>query len=60
MEFLVIVYRSSFASIYSIICTKYIVIAYKISYQQPLYFGIPGVLKALVKRMGLYLTIKDL
>ena len=36
--------RLSFASVYSTICTKSAVIAYKNSYKQPLYFGIPGVL----------------
>src|SRR5882762_4858472 len=32
-----------FASVYSTICIKSVVIAYKNSYKQPLYFGIPGV-----------------
>ena len=34
--------RLSFASVYSTICTKSVVIAYINSYKQPLYFGIPG------------------
>ena len=38
-----IVSRLSFASVYSTICTKYIVIAYKICYKGSLDFGIPGV-----------------
>jgi hypothetical protein len=41
---IVAVSRLSFASVYSTICTKPIVIAYKNSYKQPLYFGIPGVI----------------
>jgi len=40
----VIVSRLSFASVYSTICTKYIVIAYKICYKGSLDFGIPGVI----------------
>ena len=40
---IVAISRLSFASIYSTICTKSDVIAYKNSYKQPLYFGIPGV-----------------
>jgi hypothetical protein len=39
----VIVSRLSFASVYSTICTKYIVIAYKICYKGSLDFGFPGV-----------------
>ena len=35
--------RLSFASVYSSICTKSVVIAYINSYKQPLYFEIPGV-----------------
>jgi hypothetical protein len=35
--------RLSFASVYSTICTKSIVIAYKICYKRPIYFGLPGV-----------------
>ena len=40
--------RLSFASVYGTICTKSVVIAYKNSYKQPLYFGIPGVIAELV------------
>ena len=42
---IVAISRSSFASVYSTICTKSDVIAYKNSYKQPLYFGIPGVVE---------------
>jgi len=48
---IVIISRLSFVTVYSTICTKSIVIAYKICYKQQLYFGIsaggasvPGVL----------------
>jgi hypothetical protein len=37
----VTVSRLSFASVYSTICTKSIVIAYKFCYKRPLYFGLP-------------------
>ena len=40
---IVTVSRLSFASAYSTICTKSIVIAYKICYKWQLYFGLPGV-----------------
>ena len=38
---IVTVSRLYFMSVYSTICTKYIVIAYKNSYKQLLYFGLP-------------------
>ena len=40
----IVISKLSFASVYGTICTKSVVIAYKNSYKQPLYFGIPGVL----------------
>jgi hypothetical protein len=40
---IVAISRLFFASVYSTICTKSVVIAYKISHKQPLYFGLPGV-----------------
>ena len=43
ISLIVTVSRLSFVSVYSTICTKSIVIAYKIYYKRPLYFGLPGV-----------------
>jgi hypothetical protein len=49
---IVAVSRLSFASVYcSTICTKSAVIAYKNSYKQPLYFGIPGVKSQVMTRL---------
>ena len=40
---IVAISRLSFACVYSTLCTNSVVIAYKNSYKQPLYFGIHGV-----------------